>query len=271
MNRYVLTFSFPLLLTACYGSAPPHPAPVALPTFSDEAVMNVHTKQRTMMETHNAEERTCPADAKDEKDPKCTVTTREVTRPVTRVFTTATLGTDDINYAQFRVLTDPAYTQKVARLDRLSASCRHADTPRWIGTAMMLGGLVTTLVGAGIKEPAVTVTGGGTMAGGIGAVVLGYTKFNGSDCNRARDLYDEVDLAAESRWAEAEGAERAAEMKILAAQFNASHHVQASTAERTTNENLPPPAPPPGEEPSTASTPSPPLEPAVTATAPAPQ
>jgi hypothetical protein len=226
MSRYLLMSFFALLMTGCYLGAPPRAVHVPLPPLSDEAVMNVQTKQRVEMETQQVEDRTCPADVKEKDSPKCTVTTREVITPVTKTITTATLGPDAINHAQFRVLTDPGYKNKVARLDELRSRCKRADAPRWIGMTLMLGGLVTTLVGSGKEDPIIASVGGGAFAAGIGSYFIGYYRFNGADCNRARSLYNEIDLRSELGQQEVPGAAQASEMKILANEFNHRHRIR---------------------------------------------
>jgi hypothetical protein len=127
------------------------------------------------------------------------------------------------------VLTDPGYKDKVARLDRLRDRCQHADVPRWIGTTLMLGGLVTTLVGAGKKDPIIASVGGNMFAGGVGSYFIGYYKYGGAECNRARLLYDEVDVEVGLRQLEVMGTDRAAEMKILAKEFNDRHRIQGAS------------------------------------------
>lgn len=257
MNRYLPVSFYSLLLAACYAGAPPRPVPVALPPLSDEAVMNVQTKQRTETQTRQLVKRTCPADVKTKDDPRCLVTTRNVIEPVTRTITTATLGPETITYAQFQVLTDPGYHGKVARLDELRNRCQRADVPRWIGMTLMLGGLVTGAIGGLAEDPIIASVGGGAFAGGIGSYWIGYHRFNGVDCGRAHVLYRVVDLRNALGRREVVGAAQATEMKLLASQFNSRMGLQEVTnadvsgdsddSDFRDNPATPPPGPPPGE------------------------
>src|SRR5690349_18965777 len=148
MNRSVSAIAIATTsLAACYGSAPPHPTSISLPQLSAEATIDVHSETSTTIENRMKESWTCPA-GHAEGDPACTRTTYEVAEPVTRTETTATYGAEPISYAQFKVLTDPDYDAKVARLDRMRERCQGANKPRWIGAGLMLGGAAGWIMSA---------------------------------------------------------------------------------------------------------------------------
>jgi len=238
MYRCATTTLLSTCVLACYAPVAPRPVAVQPPPLSDDVVMNVHTQRRTVLKTRTVEERTCPADVKEKDSPKCTVTTREVTEPETQVVTTATYGAEAISYAQFRVLTEPDFTAKRARLDVLRERCRPASGPRWIGSSLLLTGLVTSIVGGTMKEPVVTASGGGAFAAGIGTLLLGYYKFGGEDCNRAWSLYEDLDLVDEAKQMEVPGQSAANEMAVLVQQFNARHDtLNSATAAARPAEN----------------------------------
>lgn len=230
MNRHVrnlLTLSVTATtLAACYGSAPPRPAAIPLPDLSGEATIDVHSETTTTVEQRQKEAWTCPA-GHAEGSPACTVTRYDVAEPVTRTETRATYGAETISYAQFKVLTDPDYDAKVARLDRMRERCKGANTPRWVGAGLMIGGAVGWMASAYGKVFAQVGT--GMLVGGGVSYAFGYYGYGGKTCNEARALYNDLDLAEEAAWDSVYGADTAAEMKRLAEEFNTGGRRRAPT------------------------------------------
>ncbi len=217
MNRTSSILILSLSLAACYGAAPPRPAPILLPELSDEAVLNVHSETSTTVENRQKESWSCPA-GHAEGSQACTRTTYEVAEPVTRTETTATYGAEPISYAQFKVMTDPDYDAKVARLDDMRIRCRRANVPRWVGMGLMLGG-VAAIVASGNTKP-IGLIGWGGLAGGGVSYAFGYYGYGGRTCNEARALFHDLDMVEETEWKTVWGADTAREMKLLADQFN---------------------------------------------------
>ncbi|MCE9580359.1 MAG: hypothetical protein K8W52_44990 [Deltaproteobacteria bacterium] len=217
MKRTAITLSV-LTITACYGAAPPHPAAIQLPELSDEATIDVHSNTTTTIENRMKEAWTCPA-GHVQPDPACTVTRYEEAEPVTRTETVATYGAQPITYGQFRVMTDPDYDAKVARLDDMRQKCRRANVPRWVGMGLALGGVVA-IVASGNTKP-IGLIGWGGLAGGGLSYAFGYYGYGGRTCNEARALYHELDVSEEAGWKSVWGADYATEMKTLSEQFNA--------------------------------------------------
>jgi hypothetical protein len=206
-------------LVACYGSAPPTPPRIPLPPPVDGAAIMVQAETRTEVEQVEREARTCPQGHPE----SCTTTKYWESAPVTRTHASATYGGNAINYAQFKVMTDPQYDHKVAQLAALSHVCRRANVPRYLGLVGLIGGVITANVGAARKPPntGVEIVGFGAIAGGIASYAAGYYAFGGRECTMARRLYQELDLAEAQQWREVQGEATAAEMETLAAQFNA--------------------------------------------------
>jgi hypothetical protein len=229
------------LVPACYGSAPPRPQPVALPPLSDDAMINVYTESRQAVEPRTREERACPAGEDPKTSKACVVTYREVLEPVTHTSSTATYGPAPINYGQFRVLTDPEYDRKLARLEDLSTRCKRANIPRWIGTTLVLGGLVAAIAGNG--EGPVGIGGLAAIGGGSASYILGLYAFGGIQCNEAATLYEQLDNRRNEKLTSVPGEAVAAEMKALADRFNQTRAASAPPAEP----DLPPAPPPPAE------------------------
>ena len=117
-----------LLVTACYGAAPPHPARIPMPALRDDAPVDVLSETRTEMESVAKTASSCPA-GHAEGSPACTVHHYTEMEPVTRTHTRAIYGGEPISYGQFRVLTDKDYDKKLARLDDLSGGCKRANVP----------------------------------------------------------------------------------------------------------------------------------------------
>lgn len=220
-----------LLLTACYGAAPPKPPVIPLPPAEDGAQILVHSDTKTTYENVQKQATSCPQ-GKGEGDPSCTVTRYNVTEPVTRTYSAATYGDQPINYAQFKVMTDPHYQEKVAAVADLGHKCQRANTPRYIGLAMLATGLIVGPIisaegGGGVGT---AVTYGGLLGGGV-AYGAGYFAFGGRDCNEARAIYNSIDYAAAMGWNTVEGADVATEMQALAGQFNATHAAASASTE----------------------------------------
>jgi hypothetical protein len=218
--------SLSLVLVACYGAAPPRPARIPLPPVVEGAQIGVFSEDRTAFETVSKQASTCPA-GHAEGSPACTITRYNVKEPVTRTHTTATYDGRPISYAQFHVMTDPQYDQKLSRLDDLSHKCKRANVPRYAGMGLLLAGLIAgPIVGIGETPGKIVFYGG--IAGGITSYALGYFAFGGRDCNEARAIYNDVDVADAIGTHTVQGADLAVEMAELAAQFNAAHGGGAS-------------------------------------------
>jgi hypothetical protein len=215
-----LLTTFVLLFAAgCYGAAPPRPSPIELPDAPPGTELTVTAEEITTMEEVPKEAKSCPPGAMADRD--CTFTTWTETEPVTRTHVTTTLGETALNFAQFIVLTDPEHDAKLKRLETLSHRCQRANKPRWIGTGLAIAGLVVMGIGAGAESTAVSVTGDLMAVAGIASFAAGYYAFGGKDCNRARDLYLELDYTAEEQMTTVYGPTLAAEMQELAEKFNA--------------------------------------------------
>jgi hypothetical protein len=232
--KSVALLALPLSLVACYGSAPPKPPKIPLPPMQEGAMIDVHSDTRTSYENVDKTSSTCPQ-GKSEGDPSCVVTHYNVTEPVTRTTTTASYADQPISYAQFKVMTDPHYDDKLVQLQDLSHKCQRANIPRYAGLGMMLGGLITGLVVGGTTGEIIMY--GGLGGGGV-AYGVGYFGYGGRQCNEARAIYNDVNVADAMSWQTVEGADYATEMKVLADQFNQAHaHATAAQSDDT------PPAP----------------------------
>jgi hypothetical protein len=223
-----VAFCLPLLV-ACYGAAPPKPARIPLPPPVEGAQIVVLSEDRTTIESVQKEASTCPQ-GHGPGDPACTVTRYSVNEPVTRTHSSATYADQPISYAQFKVMTDPQYDEKLSRLEGLSHRCTRANVPRYVGLGLMLG----SLIAAPIVGKATDSTGAsqGTLWGMLGAgaasFALGYFAFGGRDCNEARGIYNDVNVAGYTDTTDLVGADTAAEMAELAARFNASQSRQSA-------------------------------------------
>jgi hypothetical protein len=220
--KTTFTKLIPLLLTtACYGSAPPRPPQIPLPAPQEGAQIDVHSVTKTAYETVQKRAVSCPS-GKSEGHPDCTVTTYDVQEPVTRTRTTATYGGEPIDYAQFMVMTDPKYGDKVAAAGRLSHACQRANVPRYVGLASFAAGLIVGPIVAKSSEDAGRAIAYGGLIGGAGVFAAGYFAFGGRDCNEARAIYNSIDYRRSMGVTTVQGSHVASEMAALAQQFNAS-------------------------------------------------
>lgn len=230
------------VLGACYGSAPPRPPVVPLPPAQEGAQILVHSETNTSYENVEKQATSCPQ-GKSEGDPSCTVTRYNVTEPVTRTNSAASYGDQAITYAQFKVMTDPHYQEKVEAVADLGHKCQRANTPRYIGLGMLAAGLlvgpIISAEGGGGVGTAVTY---GGLLGGAVAYGTGYFVFGGRDCVEARQIYNSIDYSAAMGWNTVEGSDVATEMQALAGQFNATHNHTASASADETPVAPPPPA-----------------------------
>ncbi len=213
-----------LSLLGCYGAAPPRPPNVPLPPMSEGAALDVHTVTKTEIESVDHTASTCPQ-GHSEGDPLCVVTHYQQNEPVTRTHSTLSYDGQPINYGQFRVMTDPKYSDKLSTLEDLSHKCTRANVPRYAGMGLLLGGVIAGQLIGGDVGAAVLWTG---LAGGIASYSLGYFAFGGRDCNEAAELFRQIDMSRALEENTVEGLDYAAEMKSLADQFNATHSSHAS-------------------------------------------
>ena len=217
------------LLAACYGAAPPKPARIPLPEPVEGAELFVQSEERTAFENVSRESQTCPQGHAN-GSPACVVTRYTVKEPVTRTYSTATYADQPISYAQFRVMTDAQYDHKLSRLEDLSHKCQRANVPRYVGLGLMVAGLIA----APIVGKATDSTGAsqGTLWGGLGggaaSYALGYFAFGGRDCNEARGIYNDVNVAGDVGTTTVIGGQVAVEMQELAARFNAQRSSQSA-------------------------------------------
>jgi hypothetical protein len=231
MTRSAKTLFAPLCtlslvtLAACYGAAPGRPPSVPLPPLSDDAEIAVRSESTTKVEDVAKESWTCPA-GHVEPDPACSRTTYSEAQPVTRTHTTATYGPSPITYAQFRVLTDPQWDAKLARLDELSARCKRANIPRLVGIGLALGGVIGAGIGQGVKSSSLVALSWSAAAAG-GAFALGYFAFGGRACNEANALYHDMDFSFALHMDSVEGTDTAQEMHDLAERFNTGRRQHA--------------------------------------------
>lgn len=209
-------------LAACYGAAPPKPPVVPLPPMEEGAELQVHSAQSTDMEEVPHTARTCASDG------TCINTEYTTTEPVTHTNTSATYNDQPISYAQFVVMTDPKWDEKLAELDDLAKRCRRANIPRYIGIGLFAAGLAGGIIANAAGAPSAAY---GVMYGaaGLGAVsyATGYYGFGGRQCVEARAMFNEMNLAGAMTANTVGGAERAVEMQTLAEQFNAAHRRSA--------------------------------------------
>jgi hypothetical protein len=219
--------SLSLSLVACYGAAPPRPPRVPLPPIQEGAELEVHTDQKTTIENVAKTAWSCPA-GHAEGDPACTKTTYTEAEPVTRTTTTANIGSEPLTYAQFKVITDPKWNDKLVELEDLSHKCQRANVPRYVGLGMLAVSLIGGPLISAYADPTAgsIVTYGGALAGG-GSYALGYFAFGGRDCNEARALYTYLDTSQDGVTM-VNGAEIATEMKTLADQFNSTHGTKSA-------------------------------------------
>jgi len=230
MRSVALLAPLSLSLVACYGSAPPKPPRVPLPPIEEGAPLEVHSETNTAIENVAKTAWTCPA-GHAEGDPACTKTTYTEAEPVTRTTTTASLGDQPLTAAQFKVITDPKWDEKLSELDDLSHKCTRANVPRYVGLGLIAAGLIVgpILSSQGSSLGGIVTYGG--MAAGGGSYAIGYFAYGGRDCNTARALYNYLDTSNEMAETTVPGAEAATEMKALADQFNSTHAANHASAE----------------------------------------
>lgn len=226
MNRTTLSLSLlaALAATACYGSAPARPPVIPLPPDSADEI-EVHSVTETKIENVPKTSSTCPQ-GHAEGDPACVVTHYTVAEPVTRTHTTARRGDQELSFAQFAVITDPKWSEKLATLDDLRHKCTRANVPRYAGIGLMVGGLVVGSIVGGDAGKGIAY---GGIAGGGASYGVGFFAYGGKDCVRAQALHDSMDFSGQTTWMEVEGGEYAARMKELADRYNLSRgsHAQA--------------------------------------------
>ena len=225
----LLTTVSGVLLTGCYGAAPPRPAPVALPDVEAGSPLVVDSRSSTTYENVQRESQTCPQGHVPGSQ-ACIKTTYTVKEPVTRTKTTATYGDTPLSYGQFLVLTDPQYDEKLVTLEDHSEACQEANVPRYIGMGLMIGGALAYGFSGGNK--AATTVGAIGILGGAGSYTAGYFAFGGNRCVEAAHLHRQVNHARHSGTTAVSGSATANEMQAVADQFNRRAFSGEASAQR---------------------------------------
>jgi len=219
---------FGLLVSACYGAAPPKPTPVAMPEVATGSHLAVDSQSTTAFENVSKQSETCPRGHASGSE-ACVVTTYTVKEPVTRTKTTATYGDTQLSYGQFQVLVDSEYDQKLTEISDHSDACQGANTPRYIGMGLLIGGAVAYAFSGTSKAVQVGATLG--LLGGAGSYTAGYFAFGGNRCVEAGRLYRQINYARDSGVMTVHGGSRAQEMRAVADEFNRRAGRAAAAAE----------------------------------------
>ncbi|MGE0547872.1 MAG: hypothetical protein AB7O24_02735 [Kofleriaceae bacterium] len=217
--------SIAIVVTGCYGAAPPKPVSVPVPPLSDGATIEVHSEAITTFERVNKQARTCADDGSG-----CITTKYEETEPITRTHSRVTYGGQQISVAQLHIMSDADREQKLARLEALSHTCQRANIPRYVGIGMLLGGAI--LAGSAGENGAMKIGGAAAMGVGIGSYALGYVHFGGRDCNVAKAIYMDVDVSTEVDTHEVVGVDAANALHEMASRFNTTRAIGDASAMR---------------------------------------
>lgn len=208
------------LLAGCYGSAPPPPPEVAVKVIPGEQV-TVEAHSEDAIEKQEKKSYTCPQGHVPGSQ-ACLVTTYWEDVPVVHWEAEATYADNKLSLAEFVALTDPKWNENMTKLNDYRDSCQGANVPRYIGIALLLGGLVGMGVGAALKDKdtgAAVVYGSiGAIGGGLGSYTLGYFAFGGNKCSPATQIYNSIPSTKETK-VHTKG--EVDEMKKAAKEFNA--------------------------------------------------
>jgi hypothetical protein len=221
---FFFTF-FVAAVTGCYGSAPPPAPAIAVRPISGQPVL-VQEHERTVVERLEQRTQICPTYGSAEG---CYTATTMVPTPVTHYWATASYGGRGVTRADVAYLADPAGWQaKVESLNADRSSCKLANVPRWLGTGLLVGGLIAAEgiphKSADGSTPWATRIGAGAMLAGAASYVTGYFFFGGMNCNRAQATYNAL-----PKGEEAEGQTAMKELQEDAARYNAGASAGATT------------------------------------------
>lgn len=208
---------FGAAVTGCYGSAPPPAPAIAVKAMPGQPIL-VQDHERMVVEQLEQRTQICPTYGSAQG---CYTATTMVPTPVTHYWATASYGGQGVTRADVAYLADPAGWQ--AKVDSLNAdrsSCQLANVPRWLGTGLLVGGLIAA-GGIPQKENDGTTSlktsiGAAAMLGGAVSYVTGYFFFGGMKCNRAQATYNAL-----PKGEEAQGQEAMRELREDAARYNA--------------------------------------------------
>ncbi|HEY4183034.1 MAG TPA: hypothetical protein VGM90_39700 [Kofleriaceae bacterium] len=207
----VLSF---IVVTGCYGAAPPTPPRIPLPDIRPGLQVLVDSQSETHMGSVSKKSWTCPQ-GHIEGDPLCSYTTYSVVEPITSTKTTVTYGGEKLEPAQLAVMADTEQEAKRTQLADLQRQCTAATRPRHVGMVGVIGGLVLWGIAAGSQQPVFTYVGAGVLGVGIGGYTYGYLVAGGDKCSRAETV------AASLTGRDHYYGDNDSEMHQLADQFNA--------------------------------------------------
>jgi hypothetical protein len=203
----------------CYGAAP---GPLPRVTLPDPrpSHLQVDTDVQRRTRTVQRESVTCPS-GHSPGSPSCVVTTYADTEAFTTAVSQVRTPQAVLNHAQFKILTDPDWNQKVEQYDSLSSACQQANVPRWIGTGLAVAGTLALSWGYQGQSTSLVYGGLAGVGAGMTSYALGYFSFGGRSCEPARVMFHELNLSREQQMLEVLGQEAAEEMKARAESYNA--------------------------------------------------
>ena len=211
----------------CYGSAPPPAPAIGVKPIAGQPVL-VQEHERVVVERLEQRTQICPTYGSAQG---CYTATTMVPTPVTHSWATASYAGRGVTRADVAYLADPAGWQ--AKVDSLNAdrsSCQLANVPRWLGTGLLVGGLIAA---GGIPQKETdgttslkTSIGAAALLAGAASYVTGYFFFGGMKCNRAQATYNAL-----PKGEEAQGQTAMKELQEDAARYNSGAGAGAATVQ----------------------------------------
>lgn len=226
-------------LSGCYGSAPAAPPQVAV-AVEPGVIIHVQSHQSEALEARDKKIFHCPQGHTTESA-ACLVTHTTERVPVTHYDATALYGKRALTLAELTVLVDPdGWHKNVLALNEARGACDAANVPRWVGSALAIGGLVALGVGAAISDrgtgKAVALGGVAGIGAGTVSYSLGYFAFGGNRCSEANEIAARMPSAHVTV---VHDFERGSAMEAAADRFNATVIPLAPSPEEKKNEAPP--------------------------------
>lgn len=212
---------FFVLVAACYTTPPPQVPHVEAPKLEPGVAIDIDAATTTERRNVTDSDRVCVgSDCSN-----VSVTTKQNVRVH---HAAASFAGQPLTLGQIALATDPTYATDLARLDALSAKCKHGFYYEVGGqTVVSLGMIVAATTSNESGKPTTgNYFGAGIAAVGLVTWALGRFVFGGQDCDEAHDLYHARRHQYENADKSYLEGERARDLEKLVEQYNAKLSTQ---------------------------------------------
>lgn len=213
-----------LTLVGCYTPPPPQVPHVEAPKLEPGVAIELDAATSTERRNVTDSDRVCVGSSCS----NVSVTSKQNVRVH---HAEASFAGQPLTLGQVAIVADPSYTSDLARLDALSATCKHGFYWEVGGQAGVSIGMIVAASTSNESGKATTgnYVGAGIAAAGLVTWALGRFVFGGQACGEANDLYHARRHQYENADKSYFEGDRARDLEKLVEQYNAKLPAQEAT------------------------------------------